>query len=458
MKASIALIVGLIIGLIVGIPISYFAFVPGAPATTTFTTTVERTVTSTVTVTASPTVTPTKPPTFVGTILIGTTISEKGKYVHEGWQAKYGMLAAIEWFNRHGGVNVGGKRYKLELKYYDDESSSDRVPELMSKLIEEDKVNFILLPYSSGLTKAAAPVVEAHKVIGVSHGGASDTIFQAGYKYIVQALSPATSYLKSVVDLLKAQNDPDIKVALIYENAPFASMVALGAKEKLKAYGIPIVYEYKYEKGAQEFGSVIAEAMAKGANVLLGGGHFADGTALTQQAWQLGWKLKAIAILVAPTLPEFYEQLKNAAENVMAPAQWEIGVAYSPEAAKKKGIEWYGPTNEEFIDIFHELTAKEKGKPVDPDYHATEAAAAIIFLAKAIEEAGTLDTDAVREAMNRVHIMTCFGELKIDPQTGLQVAHQMIVVQWQNGVKKIIWPKEAAQAAPVYPAPNWWKR
>lgn len=394
----------------------------------------------------------------VGTILIGTTISEKGKYSHESWQAKYGILAAIKWFNDRGGINVGGKKYKLELKYYDDESSSDRVPELMSKLIEEDHVNFIILPYSSSLGKAAAPVVDAHKVVGVAHGSASDTIYKAGYKYIVGALSPASSYLKSVVDLLKAQNDPDIKVALIYENAPFAGMVAEGAKEKLQEYGIPIVYEFKYEKGSQEFSSVIAEAMAKGANVLLGGGHFADGTALTQQAWQLGWKLKAIAILVAPTLPEFYEQLKTAAENIMAPAQWEIGVKYSPESAKAKGIEWFGPTNDEFISIFRDLTAKETGKAVDPDYHATEAAAAVICLVKAIEEAGSLDSDAVRAAFNRIHIMTCFGEFKIDPETGIQVGHQMVVIQWQNGEKKIVWPKEAAQADPVYPAPNWWER
>lgn len=145
-------------------------------------------------------------------------------------------MAVIRWFNDCGDINVGDKKYKLELKYYDDESSSDKIHELMSKLVEEDHVNFIILPYSSLLGKAVAPVVNAHKVI-MEHIDSPAILYKAGYKYVVEVLSPASSYLKSVVVLLKAQNDPNTKVALIYENAPFAGMIAEGTKEKLQEYG-----------------------------------------------------------------------------------------------------------------------------------------------------------------------------------------------------------------------------
>ncbi len=385
-------------------------------------------------------------------ILIGTTVSLKGKFAHEGELALNGMKVAVKWINDHGGVKVGGKTCTLELKYYDDESSSQRVPELYSKLITEDKVNFLLAPYSSGLTKAAAPVAEQNKIVMVSHGGASDSIFQQGYKYIVQTLSKATSYMAGIVDLI-AEKDPNAKLAFIYENAPFAATVMKGAKDEAAKKGLKVVYEKPYEKGATEFGSIINEAMAAGADVLMGGGHFQDGTALVQQAWQLGWKLKAIAIMVAPTLPEFKQQLGNAANGVMAPAQWEIGVKYSPEAAKKLGIEWFGPTNDEFLSMYKEIS-----NGGTPDYHAAEAAAAILHLVKAIEVAGSLDSNAVRQAFNKIDIMTFFGRLKIDPATGLEVGHKMIAIQWQNGEKKIIYPPEAAEAQPVYPAENWYKR
>ncbi len=389
---------------------------------------------------------------YGGVIKIGVTVSLKGKFQHEGDLALKGMQVAVKWINDHGGVNVGGKKYNVTLVYYDDESSPDRVPELYSKLIEEDKVDILLAPYSSTLTKAAAPVAEQFKKVIVSHGGASDSIFQQGYKYAVQALTPATKYLKSIVTLLKEQNDPDIKIALIYENTAFSSTVAKGAKAAIQEAGLNLVYEFAYEKGTQDFASVIEEAKAAGANVLLGGGHFQDGVALTQQAWQLGWKLKAIGILVAPTLPDFYQKLGDAANGVMAPAQWEYGVKYSPDVAKNLGVEWYGPTNDEYIEMFRDMFGGE------PDYHAAEATAAVLFAVKAIEKAGSLDSDAIRAAAGQLDILTFFGRLKIDPQTGLQIAHEMVVIQWQNGEKKIIYPEAAAQASPIYPATNWWQR
>ena len=404
----------------------------------------------------TPPVTSTPKPTktqATGKIVIGFTISLKGKFTHEGELSLNGIKAMVKWVNeKKGGVKVGDKIYKLDIKYYDDESSSQRVPELYSKLIKEDKVNFLLAPYSSGLTKAAAPIAEQNKVLIISHGGASDSIFQQGYKYAVQTLSPASRYLKGVIDLI-AEKDPNAKIALIYENAAFAATVAKGAKAEAEAKGLSIVYEKPYEKGATEFGSVVNEAMAAGADVLVGGGHFADGTALVQQAWQLGWKLKAIGIIVAPAVPDFKKQLGDAANGVIYPAQWEIGVKYSPEAARKLGVEWFGPTNEEFIGLYKEVSGGET-----PDYHAAEAAASVLYLVKAIETAGSLDSDAVRAAFNKIDIMTFFGRLKIDPDTGLQVAHEMVLVQWQNGEKKIIYPPAAAQASPIYPASNWFNR
>jgi len=392
-------------------------------------------------------------PTYAGTIKIGMTISLKGKYAHEGEMTLYGVKTAIKWVNEHGGVKVGDKVYNLSLVYYDDESSSKLVPELYSRLIEKDKVDFLLGPYSSGLTMAAQPVAEEHGMILISVGGASNTIYERGYKYAIQAWSPASHYFVAAIDALAAKGNSNIKVALIYENSAFASVAANGAKDELQKKGIEIVYEKAYEKGAQEFGSIIDEAKAAGANVLVGGGHFADGTALVQQAWQLGWKLKAIILMVAPTLPQFYEQLKDAAENVIGISQWEIGVKYSPEIAKKMGIDWYGPTQEEFINLFKEISGG-----MLPDYHGASGANGVLALVMAIQTAGSLSQDTVRSVFNRLHFMTFFGEFKIDPSTGLQIGHKMIAVQWQNGKKIIVAPEEAATGEFIYPAPNWWSR
>ncbi len=384
-------------------------------------------------------------------ITIGGTVSLQGKYAHEGKMGLCGFQVAIDWVNENGGVKVGGKTYKLRYVYYDDKSSKDEVQKLYTKLITEDKVDFLMAPYSSSLTLAAVAITDQYNKILLSWGGASDKIFEKGYRYVVQVLSPASKYLASAIDFLASTGDKDIKIAIIYENAAFAATVAEAAKRYAEEKGFQVVFYQSYPKGATEFAQIITKAKQSGANVLLGGGHFQDGLQLVKQAHDLGWNLKFISILVAPTLPDFYKELGGQiAEGVTAPSQWEAGAKYSPEAAQKLGFEWYGFTGDEFLKRFREKCGG------DPSYHAASAAAAVFYLVKAIEKAGSLDSDKVREAFSQLKLMTFFGPLQIDPETGKQVAHPMLLVQWQNGEKVIIWPPEAANAEPVYPPENWW--
>ena len=387
-------------------------------------------------------------------IKIGMSISLTGKFATEGKQALCGVKAAIDYFNDNGGVQVNGKTYKLQLYYYDDQSNKNQVTSLYSKLITSDKVDFLLAPYSSGLTAAAAPLAEQYKKVMLSHGGASNSIFQQGYKYVAQVLAPASKYFASTLEMLKEYQDKvgDVKIAFIYEDNAFANAVMNGAKQEAQKLGLDVVYINKYQKGTTDFSSFISAAKAKGANVLIGGGHFEDGKALVSQAHNLGWHLKFIGILVAPAQPQFYEELKDVANGVAYPAQWDVSLNFSPETAKKLGLTWFGPTKDQWLKYFkQECPDIEK-----PAYQAAEAGAAIVFLVKAIETANSLDSTAVRQAMNNLDLMTFFGRLKIDPQTGLQIGHKMVVVQWQNGKQVVIYPKEVAHAQPLFMAPAWW--
>ena len=92
-------------------------------------------------------------------------------------------------------VKVGGKTYKFEIIYYDDESNPKRAAQLAERLIKQDGVEYMLGPYSSGLTKAIAPVTEKYGVPMVEANGASRSLFTKGYKYLV--CSTCTSKLIS---------------------------------------------------------------------------------------------------------------------------------------------------------------------------------------------------------------------------------------------------------------------
>jgi branched-chain amino acid transport system substrate-binding protein len=100
-----------------------------------------------------------------------------------------------------GGVEIGGKRYKLTIRYYDDESTA-RSSELAERLIKEDGVKLMLGPYSSGLTQAMPPiVVEKYQVPMVEGNGAARELFPKAYRHIFAVPTTQDQYLVDAIEL-----------------------------------------------------------------------------------------------------------------------------------------------------------------------------------------------------------------------------------------------------------------
>ena len=131
------------------------------------------------------------------TITLGSSISLTGKYATNGLHTQRGYDYAVDVINNSGGVKVGGKTYKLAVKYYDDESTPARGAQLVERLIQQDGIEFMLGPYSSGMTKAIAPVSEKFGVPMVEAEGASRSLFTQGYKYLFAVLSTSEQYLST---------------------------------------------------------------------------------------------------------------------------------------------------------------------------------------------------------------------------------------------------------------------
>ena len=185
------------------------------------------------------------------TIVLGAAISLTGKYSTNGSHTKNGYDLAVLKINANGGVKVGDRSYKIKIIYYDDESTPARGAQLAERLIKQDGVKYMLGPYSSGLTKAIAPVTEKYKVPMVEGNGASLSLFKKGYKHLFAVLSTTQFYLKEAVNLAATQAklagiDPKtLKVALAFENDPFSQDVRAGVVEDAKRYGMQIVVDDK---------------------------------------------------------------------------------------------------------------------------------------------------------------------------------------------------------------------
>ncbi|HEU4381873.1 MAG TPA: amino acid ABC transporter substrate-binding protein [Anaeromyxobacteraceae bacterium] len=384
-----------------------------------------------------------------GKIVVGHTEALSGEHAKAGEQAVAALKAMVKWVNTaNGGVSVGGKKVPLDYKYYDCESRKESVTSLLERLITSDKVHFLVAPYSSGLTLAGAPVAEKYGMVYLDHGGASDKIFTQGFRYVVQTIGPGSRYHVGTLDMLKKLDPGARRLALAYKDDEFARSVMDGAEEHAKKLGYEIVFKRTYPKTVSDLTPLLSDLKAARPDIVIGGGHLADGQLFTQQMADLGINVRGLSLVAAVTLPAFETALKGRAEGVMGPSHWEYGVTFSKEKSQKAGQTWTGPSQDEFVKLFKEAV----GKDLTPEYHAAEAAASLLALVMGIEKANSLDPDKVRAALGALAFTSFYGGWRIDA-TGKQVGHDMVDAQWQGGKLKIVWPEDAATAKPVVPKP-----
>ncbi|HYV42125.1 MAG TPA: amino acid ABC transporter substrate-binding protein [Thermoanaerobaculia bacterium] len=380
------------------------------------------------------------------TIVFGAAISITGKTAKEGEYTRDGYQVAIDKINEMGGIKVGGKTYKVELKYYDDETKPERTAQLIEKLINEDKVNLILGPYGSSPTGTAAPLVERYKIPMVEANGSAESIFSKGYKYTFMILSPARLYLRGIIDAVRAK-DPSIKtVAILGENESFSKEVAGGAAEYAKEKGMDIVYYELYPTNAQDVSALLTAIKGKNPDLILGSGHLQDSLLIAKQAKDLGVSPKAMGFSVGPSSPEFRANLGKSADYIFGATQWTEALRYNGEDAWK--------TPKAFGDAFR---AKHPNYKIVP-YQVAESAVAVIAYQKAIEKAGTIEPTRVRDALAALDMMTFYGKIKFDAR-GVNIYKPMAVEQYQpDGNKYTVWPQDVAEKPPLYPMPAWDKR
>jgi branched-chain amino acid transport system substrate-binding protein len=400
---------------------------------------------------------PTEPPTGAAaeevTLVIGFTTSITGKYeVSSGRQVR-GLELWMDQVNGAGGVTLSdGTVIKFTSVTYDDESSTDRVQELYTRLATEDNADLLISPYSSGLTAASAVIAEQYGKVMITTGAADDAAYKEGYTLIFQAYTPASRYLTGAVDLL-AKLDPNVKkVAFVYENSKFSTSVVEAAKEYAETQGYEVVLYEGYDPETTDFGPFIIKIEDAGPDAILGGGHFQDGSSFARQLHEKNVALNFFALLVAPPEPDFAE-LGEAAVGVIGPSQWEPLAAFTSESAEAAGMTWYGPPSDEFVAAYQAAYDEE------PSYHSAGGYAAGVILQKAVKDADSTDPAAIKAALEALDVLTFFGHTKFEtaPEAhGLQIGHSMVYVQWQedaegNLVKQVVWPEEGATAETIYP-------
>jgi branched-chain amino acid transport system substrate-binding protein len=377
-------------------------------------------------------------------IVIGAALSLTGSTSTEGQLTKQGYDMWLDWVNGHGGIVVQGVRHWVKLVYADDESRPSLTGQLTSELIQDRKVHFLLGPYSTDNTLAGAAVADKHQVVMVDTSGSSREIFKHGYRYVFGIQTPADMYFKSVLDMAAQMKPKPATIAVLSADDGFSQQVLSGVIDYAPSVGMRVAFNQTYKSGATNLYSQLAQAKDGNPDIILNSGHLLEAIAINKAALDLRLNAKIFAYTVGPATPMFTQQLGKAADYVFDPSQWTSAVQYTPQTYM---------TTPQYVQAYE----RRFGTSTEPPFQVAQATASGLILQHAIEDADSLSSPKVRDAMAALDLTTFFGRVKFN-SSGQNTSKPMVVEQTQYGHRTTVFPTEVASAAPLYPTPDWTAR
>ena len=367
-------------------------------------------------------------------VRFGASISTTGRYALQGRQALAGLQAWAEHANSAGGVDLPGRRLPVTLVVHDDASSSTRTALNVERLIVDDGVDVLIGPYGSDLVRAAAPVAARHGRLLWNQGGASDDIHRLGGR-IVGILTPVSRYFAGFLDSFGGAGSTARSVVFLYrDGSRFGRLAAEGVEAECRLKGI-VHTSLPYSSLRSSLPQLLKRVRELQPDIVLTAGAFKDDCALARELVANGAGARAFGCVAAGVL-EFHRVLGADAEGFVGPSQWEPGVEWEAD---------YGPSGTVVTRGIEALGAT-------PDYPAAQAYASCLIAQQCLEQAGSTEDEPVWEAACALDSTTFFGPFRIDPDTGLQLAKQMVWVQWIDGEKRVVRPPSAAERGPAYPS------
>lgn len=369
-------------------------------------------------------------------IVIGATVPLTGRYAGGGGQVERGYTMAVEDINAEGGVYVEefDRQIPLELVLLDDESDPVKAVSNLEDLFSNNNAVAYLGGFGSDMHAAAAAVAEVNGVPYLGVAFALWGIHQEGYEYLFSPFPKSPDLSIQVFEFLNATLEEDMRptrVGILQESTDWGIELGDLWEQDAPEYGYEVVSRLEYAPGTQDFTDLILQMQDAEVEVMLSLPNPPDGITLLTQMAELDWTPAFSVVIRAPDVPTWSEALGTAGDYVAFMPGWHSAMAFP-------GVE---ELNEEHIEMM--------GRPSDPMVGPSYSL--IQILAAAIEEAGTLDRDAIRDAIAATELDTMIGPVTFrEDGTGDVVT---AILQYQNGRPELVWPAEFATAEFAYPAP-----
>ncbi len=358
-------------------------------------------------------------------IKFGAPLPLTGPLAPEAIKQQQGYDLWAEQANKAGGISVGGKKYKVEIVYADYQSNTPRAVQTTEQMITQNNVNFLFGPFGSGAAKAGSSVSEKYKVPTIAATASSSQVYDQGYKYLFGTFTPNDTLTTPLTQMVKAKA-PDVKkVAILARNDLFPLAIAQEMEKSAKGNGLEVAYFEKYAIGTLDHSATLSQIKSLAPQWIFVTGYINDLLLVKKQMADQQIKATVVSMIAGPAYQEFIDAAGPGGENITSAAWWHPAAQYA-------GKDIFG-TTANYVKLF-----KEKYKS-EPDYAQASASVAGALFQMAIEKAGSLDKDKVRDELAKLDVMTFFGPVKFGP-TGQINSLEPPVFQLQGGKPVVLSP------------------
>ncbi len=363
-------------------------------------------------------------------IRFGAPLPITGALAPEAVKQQQGYDLWAEQANKAGGISVGGKKYKVQIVYTDYQSNTPRAVQATEQMITQDNVNFMFGAFGSGAAKAASTVSEKYKVPTLAATASSAQVYDQGYKYLFGTFTPNDTLTTPLTKMIKAKVPEVKKVAILARNDLFPLAIAQEMEKSAKAEGYEVVYFEKYAIGTLDHSAALSQIKSLAPQWVFVTGYTNDLLLVRKQMADQQMKAPVVTMIAGPAYQEFIDALGPAAENVSSAAWWHPAEQY-------QGKDIFG-TTANFVKLFKTKYNSE------PDYGQASAALCGALFQMAIEKAGSLDRDKVRDELAKLDVVTFFGPVKFGANGQINSLDPP-VFQIQGGKPVVLFPQAIQQ-------------
>lgn len=360
-------------------------------------------------------------------VVVGAVVTQSGLLADLAADFRKALLLWQEEVNADGGLL--GRR--VELRLLDDRSESASVRALYEQLIRDDRADLLIGPFGSAATLGAAGAAEGQRRVLLNATGAARSTQHAGSRYVFQVPAPFGGYGRGALELARRMDYR--RVLLVARNDPVAREMAEQARADALALGLETAAIEMYAPGADDFAPIVGKAKASMTQAWIAFGLPQDAAQMVRDFRRLGYA-PAMFVAQGAADAQFVRRLGQDAERAMGISPWERTLA-------TRG-------NARFVEGYARKWSAE------PTALAAQGYAAGKLIEEAAQRAGSLDQDALRDALAALQTETPLGRYQVD-RNGAQRAARPVVMQILNGRREIVWPETLATAKWQLPYPRW---